>query len=497
MASGDSALFLLALPSALALALLARWQWSRLGPRQASAYFAALAAYGVLRGLSIRAVTSQALGTPFPYLMNRPVATQYGVSLQELLGWAVAVTLALGLAEPLVRRAGHAATPHRVSAVAALGLACVCLAVESAAIAAGWWTWTLALPASGPWRVPAVALLDWGFVAFDFLLPWLLASRPAGWGSRLAAAALFPLHMLGHTWVRALPGPLPVPGYDLVHVGIVTYVLWRAVGEGAGPDGAGPGRAATWLPASAAGLVVGATAAACLASGRPQAALAALPLAVLGVSAFFRGATGAAVAAGPRRGGAPRLALLTAAAVFLVAVSAPRARRQQQLLAGLERGVARLNAGDLPGAESTVRAALAARPEHAGGRTLLALVLLRQGRVDEARAELDQALAAEPTARDALLMAASLDLAAGARARADERATLGRRVYPGSPEFAYLSLLARGQAGAGRPPALSAVALAREAGEPALAALAALAARYGDAATLAACREAGATPPRP
>ena len=84
MASGDSALFLLALPSALALALLARWQWSRLGPREASAYFAALATYGALRGLSIRAVTSQALETPFPYLMNRPVAALHGVSLQEL-----------------------------------------------------------------------------------------------------------------------------------------------------------------------------------------------------------------------------------------------------------------------------------------------------------------------------------------------------------------------------------------------------------------------------
>ncbi len=32
VASGGSALFLLALPSALALALLARWQWLRLGP---------------------------------------------------------------------------------------------------------------------------------------------------------------------------------------------------------------------------------------------------------------------------------------------------------------------------------------------------------------------------------------------------------------------------------------------------------------------------------
>ncbi len=403
---------------------------------RASVYFAALATYGALRGLAIRAVTSQALDTPFPYLMNRPVAALHGVSLQELLGWGVAVTLALSLAEPLVRRTGRAATPHRVAAVAALGLACVCLAVENAAIAAGWWTWTLALPASGPLRVPPVALLDWGFVAFDFLLPWLLAARPAGWGSRLAALSLFPLHMLGHTWVRALPGPLPVPGYDLVHVGIVTYVLWRA-GSARAVARTGPARAAPGHRAPSQRRRAGGGRHRCgLPGQRPAAGRARL-----------------AAARGPGRGRLPpqpdRRGRRSRSAASRRDLPATRSRRGRGRLAGgrerspgpaptATRGRTRAGRGPLERRRSPRRRVDRARRPggitgHAGGRTLLALVLLRQGRTGEARAELDRALAAEPTARDALLMAASLDLAAGNAPVPTSARLLAGACTPGAP----------------------------------------------------------------
>ena len=223
MPSGASALLLLAIPSLVALALLARDRRAVVGARAALAYFTALAVYGALRGTAIRAITGTALATPFPYLMNRPVAALFGVSLQEVVGWAVAATLALRIAERLVSRGGA----HRTAAVAALALACVCVAVESAAIASHWWTWTLALPAHGPLRVPPVAILDWSFVAFDFLMPWLAFAAPARLPARVVSLTLFPLHMLGHTWFRALPEPLPVAGYDVVHVAIVAYVLWQ------------------------------------------------------------------------------------------------------------------------------------------------------------------------------------------------------------------------------------------------------------------------------
>jgi hypothetical protein len=48
--------------------------------------------------------------------------------------------------------------------------------------------------------------------------------------------------------------------------------------------------------------------------------------------------------------------------------------------------------------------ALEARPDHAGARTLLALVLLRQGRVDDARARDRCGARLGADARDALLV---------------------------------------------------------------------------------------------
>jgi hypothetical protein len=478
-----SALLLLAIPSLVALALLAWDRREATGTRRTVAYFAAAAAYGAARGLAIRAVTGTALQTPFPYLMNRPVATFLGVSLQEVVGWAVAATLALRIAERLVRRGGA----HRTAAVAAIGLGCVCLAVESAAIASQWWTWTLALPGQGPLRVPPVAVLDWSFVAFDFLLPWLAFSTRAPLAARAVSLALFPLHMLGHTWFRMLPGPFPVTGYEVVHVAIAAYVAWQAVGE---PR---PAAAPSPLPvgpaAGAAALVAGAATAACVLSGEPASALGVLPLALLAAVAFARRASGREEWLPPRgwrvalRGGAAVLALL-----FLTLVSAPQNRREARLLAELRRGVERSNAGDLDGAETALRLAVAARPGHAGARTLLALVLLRRGRLPDARAQIDAALASEPTARDALLVGASLDLQGGDRGRAAARAALGRRVYPENAEFAYLALVARGAAGPGRPAAAEAVALARAAGPAAVRALGVLAERTGDAATAAACR---------
>lgn len=491
MPPGASALLLLAIPSLLALALLAWDRRATTGTRLAVAYFAAVAAYGAVRGLAIRAVTGTALETPFPYLMNRPVATLFGVSLQEVVGWAVAATLALRIAERLVRRGG----PHRTAGVAALGLGCVCLAVESAAISSGWWTWTLALPGHGPLRVPPVAVLDWGFVAFDFLLPWLAFSTRAPLGARAASLALFPLHMLGHTWFRLLPGPFPVTGYEVVHVAIAAYVAWQAVGE-PGPAQAAPAPLPVGPAAGAAALVADAATAACLLSGSSASALGVVPLAALAVVAFARRVR-AREPRVPPRGVAVglRCAVAVLALAFLALVSAPQNRREQRLLAELRRGVERSNAGDLAGAERALRLAVEARSRHAGARTLLALVLLRQGRFAAASAEIDAALASEPTARDALLVGASLDLQDGHRARAAERAALGRRVYPANAEFAYLSLVARGEAGRGRPAASEAVALARAAGPAAVRSLAVLAERTGDAATAAACR--AVQPPAP
>jgi hypothetical protein len=381
--------------------------------------------------------------------------------------------------------------------VAGVVMAVVCLAVESAAMAAGWWTWTLALARRGAIRVPPVAYLDWGFVASDFLLPFLALATRASWSAWVPALLLFPLHVLGHRWLTPLPGPLPLAGNDLVHVGTVAYVLMRAVGESgrsALPDPAEE----RWrfMPAAAALVVVAATATAAMGSGDPRGALASVPLLAVSAAALplRRGSASPAPRAGHSawRRHVLRLAVLAAAIAFLLAWRVPAMRRQQEFLAAVQRGIGRLNEGDRGAAEQAFRAAIAARPDHAGGHTLLALALVRQERLAEARAELDEALDREPTAGDALALSAMLDLAEGQAARAAARAVLGRRVEPDRAEFPYLEALARGTAGPGKPAAREAVEVARRGGPPALKALAALAESHGDQATAMACISVGA-----
>lgn len=476
--------------SLIALVLLLAHGLRNRGVRATLPYVVALSAYGALRGWAVRAVTEGHFGVPFPYLMQTPGPRLLGVTPQEVVGWLVATTLAWVCAERLLRRLRLGPGAHATAAIAALVLAALCLAVESAALAAGWWTWTLALPRFGPWRVPPVALLDWGFVAFDVLLPYLLWSTPGHTRlQRVGALTLFPLHMLGHTWVTPLAG-LPLAGNDLVHVAIVALVLWQALDE---PDGAGlpAPTAERWgaLPACA-GLLVAAVAA--LAIGRGQGALATLavlPLTLAALAAAPRGwsapAVPAALPTSTRRAG--RALVLAAAGAFLLGVRAPDNLRVQRFVTGLDEAVRLWNRGQLGAAEARLRAALALHPQHAGGRTLLAALLLRQGRRDEARTELLAALDRQPRAFDALLLLATLELVEGRVASSQEHAARAHDLEPQRPEPVYL--LARGR-DAGGAQQVEALALARRAGPQHLAALRALALQFGDQATADAC-----TPP--
>src|SRR5262245_30986244 len=184
----SSAVYFLAIPSLISFVILVLHIDANLGRKKALIYFGSLFAYGWIRALWLTHITKDDLGSAFPYLMNLPVFKLGGASLQEIIGWAVAVTLAWIVADRLLQRFKIQPGPHRTAAVAAFVLCAICLAVETAAIEAGWWQWTLNLrDRSFFGRVPLVGLLDWGFVAFDFLLPFLLLITPAPWTQRIPA----------------------------------------------------------------------------------------------------------------------------------------------------------------------------------------------------------------------------------------------------------------------------------------------------------------------
>lgn len=442
----------LGLPSLVVLGALVCHVGRNRGARFAALFFGGLAAYGALRSIAIGRLLSPLLGSPPPYLMERPLATVAGVSVQEIAGWGVAVTLSWLISDRLLRRAGLSPGPYRVAALAALLMAAVCLAVESAAVAAGWWTWTLRLGGPALLRVPPVALLDWGFVAFDFLLPALLFSGRSSASERVFALGLFPLHFGSHALVRPLPGPLPLTGWDLVHLGIAAWVLWKALrDEGVSRLPEPSGERSAWLPAAAALSVAGVAAFAAVASGSAASALGAVPLAALGLAA----GTGPT----PSCPAGTRLTRIQAALVVLSLVVAdvaflrlPRALRTREFLARTRAAAARLNGGDLAGAEAELRRAVESRPDNASGRSTLAWVLLARGEIAGAKEQLREALRAEPTSRDGLLLQARLDLEEGRAGDALARAKLGRRVHPSVAEFSRIEAQAHERLGNRAPP---------------------------------------------
>ncbi len=470
--------------SAAALLLVLAHRRANLGGGATMVFFVSAAAYGWVRSLSVRALSEARLGG-VPYRISEPLASVAGVPLQELIGWIAAVALAGYFADRLLRRRGGSANACSTALAAGLGLAAVCLAVETAAVTGGWWSWSLGHSTTGALRFPAIALVDWGFVAIDFLLPFELWRRRAPRGQRFAGLLLFPIHLAGHAWTGPLSRLVPLSGFDLVHIGLVASVAAAAV---AGRD------VSPWPPSSlermrlapllAVALVLATTAAQLLLSAEPALLWTAIPLALLALAAT---AARVELPAAPEDRSASRRALwvfaaLLAGGLFLRLPEAIRARDFEALLG---RGVAALAAGDLGSARRDLGAALVRRPSHPDASWLLGWAELQAGRRTEARQHLEDAVAHRPGSVEAVRYLALLDLLEGRRAEVIALLARTSSHYRVTQDLAYLGWAANSESFRiePAPAALLAAASAAELRE-----LFALARALGDGPTMEACR---------
>lgn len=471
MAAMHSAVLYLALPSLCVFLLLVRHADRNLGHKRTIVYFSALFAYGLIRANWLATIAKDELGSAFPYLINLPVIKIGGASLQEIIGWSVAATLAWLISDRLLNRLRISAGPYRTAAVGFFVLCAICLAVETAAIEADWWQWTLnqqVRPFFG--RVPLVGLLDWGFVPFDFLLPFLVFAVPTSWAYRIPAVCLFALHFRFHSELTPLPEPLPLTLNELMHAAIFAFVLVVAVGEkstSALPD---PNRERVRLiPLLSATIVAIATATACVfVAHYPRGILASLPLLLLGIAAYafplhppVPERTPAAEKKGkksqqkkPRTAPAQRpaednwslfyarVAIVIGIFVLTCFLRIPFNRRSADFVNHVQAANRLMNGRNWAEAESEIRKAIGIRPEHPGGHVLLGQLLVMQKHDDEALRELHQALKLKPTDLSGLVLASTLELKSGKSNRAAELAATGHRIYPDHAEFDYLLALA-------------------------------------------------------
>ena len=397
----------LAALSAAVLLLLLDHRRAQLGNRAALTFLAATCFYGLVRSLSIRTLSDAHLGGA-PYRLTSPLLTLWGVPLQELLGWTVAVGLAAFFADRLLRRLGQSTDPYRTSLVAGLGMAAVCFAVETAAVAGGWWTWSLAHSPTWLLNFPAIALVDWGFVAIDFLLPFELWRRRAPLGPRLFSLLLFPIHLAGHALTTRLPGPFPISGFDLVHVGLIAGVIAAAAASReTSPWPPLAENRQRFQPLIATAILLGTTSTQLLLQHENDRLFTLLPLLLLALVAV-------GVRKEPEPSGQPlnhrRAALLFAGLLVLgLALLLPSAHRSRDFEKLIRKSAEQLIAKNPVEAKKSLAAALAIRPDHSEALWLLGWAEMQTGNRQEARRHIEASLEKRPDSKEAAQLLAILN----------------------------------------------------------------------------------------
>jgi tetratricopeptide (TPR) repeat protein len=423
----DARVALLSLPSLAVLGLLAVHAWRTLPRARAAAFWGSVCLYGLVRGGALRFAIARLPGASFPYAMRDPLLPVLGVPLQEIAGWAIVAYLGWWLGCRASRRLCVQV------AFACVFLGSVSWTVETAAVAAGWWTWTI--PADAPLLlgVPSIALVDWAFVGIDFLLPLAATTAPALRGRRLRFLALlaFPLHFAAHTVADRALGPIPL--HHLVHWIGAAVLVWLAWRSRAADSPFSP--ALPWMPLSGLGVIVASAALAeLLLVRRPALLVSVLP--TLGV---------AAVAFMPRpRLGHDRSLRVAGAGVALLALlayglHARQASRQQRLLRGLDAALASRDRGDLAGARGAL-ASLAA--DHPGSHVPLILLGEIDYRTDRLAAARDAFAGAAAIKRDDVRTyryLAVIDRRLGRGASAKRQAEQGLALDAKDPELLYLA----------------------------------------------------------
>lgn len=475
----------IAILSTAALLLTLAHRKANLGGRATWIFLVSAATYGWVRSLAIRTLSEAHLAA-VPYRISQPLASFAGVPVQEIVGWVAAVGLSGYFAERLARRLAGTANACQTALLAGLGMAAVCLAVETAAVSGGWWSWSLGHSTTGLLRFPAIALVDWGFVAIDFLLPFELWRRRAPRSQQVAGWLLFPVHLAGHALTAPLSERIPLSGFDLVHVGLLAGVAAAALlGRDDSPWPATVDERLRLAPAIAVALILSTTTAQLLLVSEPALLWTGLPLALIALLGFVTRVQKGAAARGP---GSFRSALglfvgVLACGLLLRVPAAIRARDFETLL---RRGVAALAAGDLGSASELLGKALVRRPSHPEAAWLLGWTELQTGRRAEAREHLENAVAHRPGSVEAVRYLALLDLQEGRRS--DAAALLARAKTAGSAtrDLAYLAWAAVSASFRlePAPPELLDVASAAELRE-----VFALARALGDAPTMAAARQ--------
>jgi tetratricopeptide (TPR) repeat protein len=288
--------------------------------------------------------------------------------------------------------------------------------------------------------------------------------------------------------------PVPLAINDITHGLIFGYVLISAIGEKGKSILPEPSKEQLrWLPFIAVMIVCAATMLACVfEDNNPKAVIFSIPLLAFALIGTAKTHGEIKTRKAEERWDVFLGRIAAGIAVFCIVywLRVPFHRNTRLFSEALQAGVERLNTGDFAGAERQLRKAIEARPDQAGGRAILAHVLIENGNDAEARKQLETALLYNQTHQTALILLTTLDLKEKRWKEAQVRADKGHKLYPRRPEFVYQSIIAERNLKNESPAVVvEAVEVARRGGQSMLQSLASLAMSLNDPLTARACEQ--------
>ena len=225
---------LLFVPSVLAVAGLFWHAWRYRGRRIALTFFPAAFLFGVIRGNAIHWIAVDFQDGVMPYVFTNPVVQIFSASVQAVIGWVFAIYVSWWLAERILVRI----PALRGDLMATVGLACVGMGavaygVEAGAAATGWWLWSIPTYNRFFTGVPAVGIVEWFAVGYEFLIPYLLAMcspyRRRAWLHALWGMYLF--HLFLHAFGDPIATWLPTQPFVVWHwVGLLAMAVLALAG---------------------------------------------------------------------------------------------------------------------------------------------------------------------------------------------------------------------------------------------------------------------------
>lgn len=161
-----------------------------------------------------------------PYEVAFPLFKIFGTTPVEISGWLIVSYLGLRFSTNILK--GYSIF-HQI-VLSSLFIASSSFAIETTAIEGDWWRWKVILGNSIFGKVPTIGIIDWAYVAFDFLFPFsMFFIAKSNIFLKIFSLLIFPLHMIFHFSTEIISEDFPTTFINLFHIIVPLILLFFSI----------------------------------------------------------------------------------------------------------------------------------------------------------------------------------------------------------------------------------------------------------------------------